>query len=341
MQVASPAGDHPTPAIVFDTLTAYHRTAALRAAIELDIFRAIGDGPASASVIAQRCDGAERGVRILCDYLVIIGILAKEGDVYSHTPASAAFLDPRSPACVASVAGFLGDMEMLTAAQSLSSIVRQGRTSLPGQGTVEPNNPLWVEFARSMSPMMAPMTGPLGRIVLDGNSGPMRVLDIAAGHGLFGIEIAKQNPQAQIVALDWAHVLEVALENAQHAGVTDRYQLLAGSAFELDFGGPYDVILLTNFLHHFDAPTCVELLKKVRASMKPGARAAALEFVPNEDRVTPPMAAAFSLTMLISTPSGDAYTFSELQSMFLEAGFTDITAHPVPRAPHTVVMGLA
>ncbi len=341
MQVASPAGDHPTPAIVFENLTAYHRTAALRAAIELDIFRAIGDGPATAAVIAQRCAGAERGVRILCDYLVIIEILAKDNGVYRHTPASAAFLDPRSPACVASVAGFLGDLEMLTAAQSLSSIVRQGRTSMPGQGTVEPNNPLWVEFARSMAPMMAPMTGPLGRIVLDGTSGPMRVLDIAAGHGLFGIEIAKQNPQAHVVALDWAHVLEVAMQNAQRAGVTDRYELLPGSAFELDFGGPYDAVLLTNFLHHFDIPTCVDLLKKVRASLKPGGRAATLEFVPNEDRVTPPMAAAFSLTMLISTPAGDAYTFSELKSMYTEAGFTGVTSHPVPKAPHTIVMGLA
>jgi len=169
----------------------------------------------------------------------------------------------------------------------------------------------------------------------------MLVLDIAAGHGLFGIEVAKQNPEAHVVALDWAHVLEVALENAENAGVTGRYKLLAGSAFDVDYGGPYDVVLLTNFLHHFDVPTCVELLRKVRASMKPGGRAAALEFVPNEDRVTPPMAASFSLTMLLTTAAGDAYTFHELESMFLEAGFTGITAHPVPRAPHTVVMGLA
>ena len=341
MQAATAVGDHPTPAIVFETLNAYQRTAALRAAIELGLFRAVGDGPATAPVLAQKCGASERGVRILCDFLVIIGILAKEGDAYSHTPSSEAFLDPRSPSCMASIVGFLSQPDLVTSAHGLADIVRQGRTNLPGEGTVEPNNPIWVEFARSMSPMMAPMTGPLGRIVLDGHSGPMLVLDIAAGHGLFGIEVAKQNPEAHVVALDWAHVLEVALENAENAGVTGRYKLLAGSAFDVDYGGPYDVVLLTNFLHHFDVPTCVELLRKVRASMKPGGRAAALEFVPNEDRVTPPMAASFSLTMLLTTAAGDAYTFHELESMFLEAGFTGITAHPVPRAPHTVVMGLA
>jgi 2-polyprenyl-3-methyl-5-hydroxy-6-metoxy-1,4-benzoquinol methylase len=165
------------------------------------------------------------------------------------------------------------------------------------------------------------------------------VLDIAAGHGLFGIEVAKQNLEARVVALDWAPVLAVARQNARKAGVEDRFETLPGSAFDVDFGGPYDIVLLTNFLHHFDVPTCVRLLQKVRAALKPGGVAATLEFVPNEDRVSPPMAAGFSLTMLASTVAGDAYTFRELESMYREAGFTGMTAHPVPESPHTVVAG--
>jgi 2-polyprenyl-3-methyl-5-hydroxy-6-metoxy-1,4-benzoquinol methylase len=167
------------------------------------------------------------------------------------------------------------------------------------------------------------------------------VLDIAAGHGLFGIEIAKQNPQAHVTGLDWAQVLKVAVANAQKFGVADRYDLLPGSAFEVDFGGPYDVILLTNFLHHFDPPTCVGLLRKVRAALKPGGRAVTLEFVPNEDRVSPPMPAAFSMIMLATTAAGDAYTFRELSGMYTDAGFGSVTEHPIPMSPHTVVMGIA
>jgi len=136
-------------------------------------------------------------------------------------------------------------------------------------------------------------------------------------------------------------VLRVALDNARKAGVQDRYDMLPGSAFEVDFGGPYDAVLLTNFLHHFDPPTCVGLLKKVHAVLRPGGRAATLEFVPNEDRVSPPMPAAFSMTMLASTVAGDAYTLSELTAMYNEAGFGGITAHPIPMSPHTVVMGRA
>ena len=341
MQPDSPAGVPLTPGIVFEVLQAHQKTAALRAAIELDVFRAVGQGPGDVASIARHAKASERGTRILCDFLVVSGLLVKDDGHYRHTPSSAAFLDPTSPSCLATVARFLSLPEMLQPYAHLADVVRNGRTALPGDGTVEPENPVWVEFAESMAPMMAPMTGPLGAIVLEGRNGPMRVLDIAAGHGLFGIEIAKQNPQAHVTGLDWAPVLRVALDNAKKAGVQDRYDMLPGSAFDVDFRGPYDAVLLTNFLHHFDIATCVGLLKKVHASLKPGGIAATLEFVPNPDRVSPPMPAAFAMTMLASTASGDAYTFAELADMHKQAGYGEVTAHPVPMSPHTIVRALA
>ncbi|MGA7341454.1 MAG: class I SAM-dependent methyltransferase [Terracidiphilus sp.] len=341
MHPGSPAEAPLNPGLVFEMLQAHQRTAALKAAIDLDVFRAVGEGPGDVASIARQCAASERGIRILCDFLCIYGVLQKEDGRYRHTSTSAMFLDPRSPASLASVAQFLSNPLNREPYNHLAEIVRSGRTVLPGDGTVEPENPIWVQFAETMAPMMAPMAGPLGAVVLEGSTEPMRILDIAAGHGLFGIEIAKQNPQARVTGLDWPPVLRVALDNARKAGVHDRYDMLPGSAFEVDFGGPYDAVLLTNFLHHFDNPTCVALLKKVRAALRAGGRAATLEFVPNEDRVSPPMPAAFSMTMLASTAAGDAYPLSELTAMYHEAGFGGVTAHPVPMSPHTVVMGRA
>lgn len=333
------AAGQPNPGLVFETLTAHQRSAALCAAIELDLFRAIGEGPGDVASLARQCSASERGIRILCDYLTVIDILSKDGVRYHHTPTSAVFLDPRSPSSIASTARFMGNAVMREPYEHLAEIVRTGKTVLPGEGSVDPENPIWVEFANNMAPMMAPLAGPLGTIAMDGRHGPAKVLDIAAGHGLFGIEVAKQNPQAQIVAVDWAPVLEVAHANAKKAGVADRYTKLPGSAFDVDYGGPYDAVLLTNFLHHFDPPTNVGLLKKVHAALKPGGRAATLEFVPNEDRVTPSIPAAFSMVMLASTQAGDAYTFRQLESMYREAGFRDVTEHPIPQSPQTVVLG--
>ena len=341
MQAGSTAAQPLNPGLVFDMVQSHQRTAALKAAIDLDVFRAVGKGPGDVASIARHCSSSERGIRILCDFLVINGVLAKEDGHYKHTPSSATFLDPASPASMASVASFLSESALMQSDAQLAEIVRAGRTHLPGSGTVEPENPLWVEFAEKMAPMMGPMAGPLGTVVLDGHNGPMRVLDIAAGHGLFGIEIAKQNPQARVTGLDWAPVLRVALRNAEKAGVKDRYDMLPGSAFEVDFNGPYDAVLLTNFLHHFNQSMCVGLLKKVHGALKAGGRVATLEFVPNPDRVSPPMPAAFAMTMLTTTAEGDAYTFAELSAMYSEAGFKEITAHSIPMSPHTVVLGNA
>ena len=163
MQTGNPAEAPLNPSIVFDMVQAHQRTAALKAAIDLDLFRAVGEGPGDVVSIARHCSASERGIRILCDFLAINGVLAKEDGRYKHTPSSAAFLDPASPACMASVAHFLSESALMQAHAQLAEIVRAGRTHLPGQGSVEPENPLWVEFAEKMAPMMGPMAPPLAR----------------------------------------------------------------------------------------------------------------------------------------------------------------------------------
>jgi 2-polyprenyl-3-methyl-5-hydroxy-6-metoxy-1,4-benzoquinol methylase len=153
---------------------------------------------------------------------------------------------------------------------------------------------------------------------------------VAAGHGLFGIAVARRYPRARVTSLDWANVLAVAGENARTEGVADRVEMLPGSAFEVAWGGPHDVVLLTNFLHHFDLATCEGLARKAHAALAPGGRLLTLEFVPDPGRVTPPPAAAFALTMLATTAAGDAYTFAEYERVFAAAGFARSEFHPLP-----------
>ncbi len=324
--------------LFFETMNAYQRTNALKGAIQLDVFTAIGEGNSTAAAIAVRCRTSERGMRILCDYLVIIGFLTKEGQTYRLTLDSATFLDRRSPAYMGTVERFLASPTIMDAYKDIAAIVRKGGETMSAHGTMDPEHPVWVEFARSMAPMMAMPAEAIAKLVGAPGGATWKVLDIAAGHGLFGIAIARQNPNATIVAVDWRHVLEVAQENAASAGVSSRFQSLPGSAFDVDFGGGYDVALLTNFLHHFDPATCETLLRKVSAALKPGGRAVTFEFIPNEDRVSPPIAAAFSMMMLGTTEAGDAYTFSEFDRMFRNAGFGRTELHPLPPSPGQVLI---
>ena len=311
----------PTPQLFFQTANAYQQSQALKAAIKLELFTAIAEGKDTAQALAPRCWAAERGVRILADYLTIHGFLVKEANRYTLTPDSAVFLDRNSPAYMGSLLGFLHAPKFTEAFQNLTEAVRKGGTVAGESGTVAPEHPLWVEFAKSMIPMMAKPAEEIALLVSRSQLGVTKVLDIAAGHGLFGIEIAKRCSNAQIVALDWPNVLAVAQDFARKAGIQDRYHTIPGDAFQQELGDGYDLVLLTNFLHHFSAPTCETLLRKIHRCLIPGGRVITLEFVPNDDRVTPPPVAEFGLIMLATTPDGDAYTLKEYEQMFRAADF--------------------
>jgi ubiquinone/menaquinone biosynthesis C-methylase UbiE len=328
----------PSPVLFFDTLVAYQNTAALKAALELKLFTAIGQSPVTAAELAAACGAAERGIRILSDYLTILGFLEKSGDRYSLTRDSAAFLNQKSPAYAGDAAAFLLSPTIRGAFDELTSAARKGGTALPAEGTMEPDHPVWVDFARGMAPMMIHPARGLAELLELDSTKPGRILDIAAGHGVYGIAVAQKNPGAHLVAVDWAPVLKVAEENAKAAGLGDRFSTITGSAFEVDLGENYDVVLVPNFLHHFDPPTCVSFLQKVQRTLRPGGTVAIVEFVPNADRVTPPDAASFSLVMLATTAAGDAYTFAEFEEMLRQSGFREIREHPLPPSAATAVI---
>jgi 2-polyprenyl-3-methyl-5-hydroxy-6-metoxy-1,4-benzoquinol methylase len=328
----------PSPEHIFEALTAFQSSAALKTAIELDVFTAVAEGADRANAIAQRVGAAERGIRILCDYLTIQGFLTKGEDRYALTQESAIFLNRHSPAYLGTMTGFLTSEEHKRNFNALTEIVRKGGTTAAQGDNTKPNDELWVAFARSMAPLTTVSAGFIAELAGAAEGKACKVLDIAAGHGMFGITIAKQNPNAQITAVDWAPVLDVARENAASAGVANRVSFRPGSAFEADLGDGYDIVLLTNIFHHFDIPTCEKLMRRAHAALKRGGKAITLEFVPNEDRVTPPMAAAFSLLMLAGTDAGDAYTFTQYEKMFRNSGFVKTTLHPVPDMPQQVLL---
>jgi 2-polyprenyl-3-methyl-5-hydroxy-6-metoxy-1,4-benzoquinol methylase len=326
----------PNPAVIFDNMSAYQRTAALKAAIELDVFTAIASGNHTADAIAQATKASLRGIRILCDYLVVHGFLSKQGDQYSLTADSAAFLNRNSPAYLGGTIHFILDPRLLSPFLDLTRIVREGRTTLADEGTVSQDNPIWVDFARHMAPMVYPAAMEIADLVA--GDGAKRVLDIAAGHGLFGITIAQRNSEARITAVDWPNVLSVATENAKKAGVAARHATIPGDAFDVDFKGPYDLVLVTNFFHHYEPQTCEKLMRKILAALAPGGQCVTLDFMPNEDRVSPPTPASFGMMMLGTTQSGDVYTFSEYETMFRNAGFASSNFHLLTKSPEAVVV---
>lgn len=330
--------NEPSLPLLWQAFTGYQRTAAIKAAIELDVFTQIAAGTTTVEALAAASHAAPRGMRALLNHLVMDGFLTREGGGYGLTDTAAAFLDRQSPAYLGAAISFIASPTIVDGFSRLTDAVRRGGTALPEDGALAPEHTVWVEFARAMAPL-AGMTATLLANLLDIEHAPAwKVLDIAAGHGMYGITLARLNPRLQVTGLDWANVLAVAQENAQAVGVAERFRPLTGSAFDVPFGKDFDVILFPNFLHHFDQPTCERLLAKAREALAPGGRVVIVEFVPDDDRSGPPDAVRFSLVMLAGTPAGDAYTFTEYQTMLRNAGFGPPALHDLPPSPARVVI---
>ncbi len=324
-----------SPDLFMDSVLAYQQTAAIKAALELDLFSEISKGNATAEGLAVSTGAAVRGIRILCDYLTVRGHLEKQGDQFLLTPSSAAFLDRTAPSWMGSVVEYLAAPEMIDLFLSdPAAYVRNGGSI--GLANNAPDHPIWVKFARAMGPSRGPIATKIATELAA--SSPRKVLDVAAGHEMFGIAIARAVADAQVTAVDWQSVLAVARENAEAAGVSARYHTMAGSAFDTEWGTGFDLVLLANFFHQLDRDAVVILLRKARQSLASGGRVVAVEFVPNEDRVSPRFPVMFAFQMLGSTPQGDAYTAREFEHMGRAAGFGKVIAKPIPPTPQSLVI---
>lgn len=299
-----------------EEFVAYERTFALRTAIELDLFTRIGRGVDSIPALAKETRASERGLRVLCDNLAVHQHLVKESKRYQLTLNSRVYLSKDSPAYFGSAIQFLASDTYIEAFSDLTRSVKRGRSR--SQKTN------WPDFARCMSPL-APATAEfMAKAMQVDSAGPIQILDVAAGHGLYGLALAARNPEAEIYALDERQVLRVAAKNARRAGVEKRFHRIPGDAFKVGFGGPYDVAITGNIAHHLEPGANIELFRKCRAALKPKGKLVVLDFVVNDDRVSPPAEASFAIH-LFATGSCDVYTFREYRRMLRAAGFRGIS----------------
>lgn len=328
--------NHTSPLNFIEAAGGFHKSAVIRAAVELDVCTGIAAGLDTVEALAAARHCSERGMRVLLDALTILDLLEKREGRYALTRESAVYLDRGSAEYAGDALRFLMSSFMELAFSRFTDAVRRGGTAVGSEGTLAAEHPVWVEYARGMMPIARTSAETVGALL----AGSKRILDIAAGHGLFGIEVLKRSPGGHALAVDWAPVLRLARENARAAGVDARWTALEGSAFEVDWGEGYDGVILANFLHHFGRGEAVEFLRRVRGSMAEGGRLALVELAPDETRVRPSAPGWFAVMMLATTPEGEAYTRGEYEGMLGEAGFVGVEGYKVPASARTVLVAI-
>lgn len=330
----------PSPSRLTDNAFAFQRTAALRAAVGLDVFTAIGEGYGTPAALADRCGAAERGVRVLCDFLVAIGLLGLTNGRYVAAPDAAAYLDRRSPAFIGDAVNFVASDSVLKAVLSDPvAVVRRGGTILDdAEHFIAPDQVDWTTYARCVAPMMARSAIFLADLVTSRGGTIERILDVAAGPGQNGIALARRVPDAHVIAIDWPSVLAIAEENARDAGVGERWNARSGNALETELGGPYDVVLIARFLHLLAPDQREALLRRVHAALAPGGRTVAMQIMLNDDRVSPPFATMMNFNVLATTPSGQVPTVPELEALLRSAGFDRLEWQELPDSDERIVL---
>lgn len=294
----------------------------MEAAIRNRVFDSLDAAPLTLDELASATGASTRGLTALCNGLVSIGLLAKEGDRYALTPESSAFLVSTKPAYQG---GFIRHIstQLIRPWLQLTDIVTSGR---PAQAvnTEDTGTKFFSEFVNDIFPMSYPATQALaGALGLPAATGPVRVLDIGAGSGVWGIGLAHSSPHVTVTAVDWAGMIPTTRGTVARHGLTERFTFVEGDLDSADFGSGQNVCTIGHIFHSEGVERSRMLIKRVFDALAPGGTIAVAEFLVNPDRTGPPVGTFFALNMLVNTEVGDTWSFEEIAGWLTEAGFTN------------------
>ena len=315
---------------------AYGPPVIIGAACANKIFDSLASGPKSATQVSKDTGASERGVRILMNSLIGLELLRKQGDRYALTRESEAFLVSNKPG---TLAGFfpMSMRRLIPHWLELDEIVRSGRPPEARNQEKEGTN-FFSELVENIIPMSYPAAQGLAEhLKVAQRSEPFRVLDIAAGSGIWGIAVAQKSPNVEVTAVDWSGMIPTTKRITQKFGVSGQFKYIEGDIGEVDFGSGYDLATLGHILHSEGAERSQRLLQKTGKSLKPGGTIAIAEWLVSDERTEPLPSLMFAVQMLVNTEQGDTFSFNEIRAWLEKAGFKDARTLDVP-APSPLVL---
>jgi 2-polyprenyl-3-methyl-5-hydroxy-6-metoxy-1,4-benzoquinol methylase len=310
------------PARIVDTLIAYWRSDALKAAIDLDLFTALGGRRRTAAQLAAQCDAEGPGLRTLCDYLASLGLLRVRRGRYSSAPDARRFLDAASPDALVAIPRFFNADPLASAFSHLARTVRHGAPPIAASRRER----MWRTFATAALPLRRWFAGPAADALLKMRLVRGRILDVGAGASPLGIELLRRTEDTSLVVQDRPSIVRVALRHARDSGVRDRVSALAGDARTVAWPGPFDLILMVNVLDYLDEDVAARILKKARAALAPAGTLAVCSPLLDESRTGPADAVAHALMLVALGAAGRAATVGETTRRLRRAGFSTVAA---------------
>lgn len=314
--VEGPAG----PDAIFQIAMGFMASKHLFVANEVGLFRALGAGPATLEQLAERSGVPQRQTRIVADAMVALGILERVDDSYQNGPVAAAFLSGRGPMDVAPLLRFWNAISYPT----WLGLERAVRTGEPSRGDLTPE--LQEIFSEGVEAFTAGAAHALASAY--DFSQHRRLLDVGGGTGSFLMMILGSNPELQGTLVDLPDVVSIAESRLAASPVADRVTAVAGDITADPLPGGHDAVLLANVIHYFLPEQNLELVRRVRAAVEPGARLLLVDFWTNPTH-TQPVPAALMGGEFLAMVGGDVYSDEEMNDWLTDAGWRPLERLPL------------
>jgi ubiquinone/menaquinone biosynthesis C-methylase UbiE len=309
---------------------AYAPPLIIGAAVNNKVFDSLASGAKTVAQLSKKTGAPTRGLRAIMNALVGLELLKKDRqEKYSLTPESATFLLSDKPG---TQAGFFATIlpQLVSRWLSLTEVVRDGRPVL-AVNQEEPGTEFFSQLVENIIPMSYPSAQALGHHLKTAKAkSEVRVLDLAAGSGIWGIALTQKSPRVRVTAVDWAGMIPTTKRITQKFGVADRFNYIEGDLLEANFGNGYDVAVLGHILHSEGEERSRELLKKTFRALKSGGTIAIAEWLVTDDRTKPLPSLMFAVQMLVNTEKGDTFSFNEIKRWLEEAGFRKVRKLKAP-----------
>jgi 2-polyprenyl-3-methyl-5-hydroxy-6-metoxy-1,4-benzoquinol methylase len=265
---------------------------------------------------------------LLLNCLVAGGYLRRRGERYSLSRRARRWLDPASPTSVAHFVAATSDYWAWWSdlSNTLSTAQPAAYHDLPA------TDPYWRRYIlgqRDLARLCAPEVG--RKIAVP--SSARSVLDVGGGHGWYSSDLCRRHPSLSATVIDLPGSVAVGRELVQEAGMADRVSFVTGDVTSADLGGPYDLALCFNVVHHLGPDRVLSLLTRIRDALVPGGSLSIMDgFIASGRRASMVAANAFGLFAYVSSGSR-AFTVDQLGAWLSEAGLEFGGVTPVRRIP--------
>ena len=306
---------------------AYWESAALMAAVELEIFTAIAHGHDTIPAAAKAAGISERNAERLLTALTAMTLLTREGDGaqgrFANAPDVQRFL-------VKDGERYAGPWILFTKPRWTAYGELSQRLRSQTENRLGAYESFTVDDARRYH--AATYSIGMGAARLFSRSvdlsGRKKMLDLGGGSGAYSIVATKTFPGLTAIVLDLPPVAVVAGEYIAANGAGDRVNTLPGDFTRTPFPQGIDVVVMASNLPQYEPDLIRLVVGKAFEALVPGGEMHLIGETLHDDRRGPLSAALWGLNEAVYGSTGLAHTEGDVKGYLQGAGIVEVAVHP-------------